>query len=1065
MRKILSLLFLLIVMAGQGQETGYYTKNYPRFRKAMDLFQKEKFVAAQKLFEETEAEVPNPNNEYAVICEYYSALCALHLFNNDAETRLTKFLDQHPDSKWNEQVFFHLGNLNYRKKKYEKTLEFFSQVNPANLSEKEIKAYRFKLGYSYLMQNENDKALSQFQRIKNDPSDYYLPANYYYGHLNYRNGRYQEAYESFMKIKDEKGFSDIVPYYIVQILHHQRKHDELIAYAQPLLENSTPSKSGEISRMIGEAYYNKKEYATALPYLEKFVAEDSKRTLEDNFQLGYCYHQVGNDKKATKYLNYVTSEDSRMGQVALYIIADSYLKKGQKEHAQSAFSKASKMRYDTRIQEDALFNYAKLTYELSYNPYHQAIEAFHQYLEKYPKSSRVEEVNEFLIYVYLTTRNYKAAIESLERIRKKDFRMQSAYQYIAYNRAVELMLAGDKKEALLTFKKVSTHPIDKKLVALSLFWQGELLYGIGKYDRSIQAYNSFLKSDGAYSSGRFNLALYNIGYAYYKGNKIPEAIDAFRKFSLSKSEEEKLYIDADNRTADCYFVSKQYKRAGEFYNKAIKESSNEADYSTFRLGMSYGYMEKQDQKIAVLEKFVNTYTTSTWYEDALFELGDAYFKEGQNQKAIEKYELLAMEFPQSRFTRKAMLQTGLIHYRNQQYEKALSTFKLIVTQFPNFEDSKDAIARVEDIYVELGRIEEYNSWVRSLTFINISDAALDSVNYRAAESVYNSENCDKAIQLFSEYIDRFEKPIFFVNAHFYIGECYFKQDKREESTVHYAAVADAPNNKFTEPALVTVAYLKYKAGELDKALAYYKRLEEIASFKLNLLEAQIGQMRVQYELKNYDEAILYATKVIIKSFTPDDILVEAKLKKANALMAIQELDDAFGAYKDLADNHSSIEAAEARYQMAYIRFSQENYSEAENEVFAMVNAKPIYDDWLAKSFILLANVYIQMDDLFQAKATLESVIENHEGEELVQEAKEKYDQILAMEAKENEGNEQPMELNLGDDNPEYEKLFEETEGENEIENDTIPSTVVTAPVDTLNKVTPAPTDTIPNNKQ
>ena len=37
--------------------------------------------------------------------------------------------------------------------------------------------------------------------------------------------------------------------------------------------------------------------------------------------------------------------------------------------------------------------------------------------------------------------------------------------------------------------------------------------------------------------------------------------------------------------------------------------------------------------------------------------------------------------------------------------------------------------------------------------------------------------------------------------------------------------------------------------------------------------------------------------------------------------------------------------------------------------------------WLGKSFILLAHIYEQMNDLFQATNTLKSVIENYDNKE------------------------------------------------------------------------------------
>ncbi|MEO7080039.1 MAG: hypothetical protein ABIY71_00885, partial [Flavobacteriales bacterium] len=45
-----------------------------------------------------------------------------------------------------------------------------------------------------------------------------------------------------------------------------------------------------------------------------------------------------------------------------------------------------------------------------------------------------------------------------------------------------------------------------------------------------------------------------------------------------------------------------------------------------------------------------------------------------------------------------------------------------------------------------------------------------------------------------------------------------------------------------------------------------------------------------------------------------------------------------------------------------------------------------YDHWKAKGFILLGDIYVGLDDLFQAKATLQSVVDHCAEPDLVAQA-------------------------------------------------------------------------------
>ena len=89
---------------------------------------------------------------------------------------------------------------------------------------------------------------------------------------------------------------------------------------------------------------------------------------------------------------------------------------------------------------------------------------------------------------------------------------------------------------------------------------------------------------------------------------------------------------------------------------------------------------------------------------------------------------------------------------------------------------------------------------------------------------------------------------------------------------------------------------------------------------------------------------------------------------------------AFKKVKTLIDN---AWAAESHYQLAYILYERRNLDKAQEMALSFSADYPDYIDWYARSIILLADIFAEKDDLFNAKASLESVIDNYEGDQTI----------------------------------------------------------------------------------
>src|SRR5574344_1600708 len=237
--------------------------------------------------------------------------------------------------------------------------------------------------------------------------------------MKYLGGKYERRRQEFKKLENNKQFSGFIPYYTTQIYYLQEKWDLVIEKGEGMVNAAPAEQRNELLKMVGDAYFETGKYIKATQYLDAYKGIDGKKTREDFYRVAYCYYEVGEIQKAIDSFEKAAPGNDQLSQNALYHLGDCYLKVKDKKKARSAFEQASKFNFNTNIEEDALFNYAKLSYELSYSPFNETVKA------------------------YMTTKNYRDAISSIEKIKVKTPSVKEAYQRVTYYRGLELFNDGN----------------------------------------------------------------------------------------------------------------------------------------------------------------------------------------------------------------------------------------------------------------------------------------------------------------------------------------------------------------------------------------------------------------------------------------------------------------------------------------------------------------------------------------------------------------------------------------------------------------------------------------------
>ncbi|EMY3482412.1 tetratricopeptide repeat protein [Flavobacterium psychrophilum] len=977
------------------QQSAIYTNDLAAYNKALSLFNDKQYQSAQILFDKVKQENLNP--ELEADCTYYSANCAIRLNQNNADEKMQSFVKNYPTSTKQNLAYTEVATYYFEQGKYPQALEWFDKVDESSLTEDELDKYNFYKGYSFFNSSKKKEATQYFNKVVNS-QEYGSQAKYYLGFLAYEGDDYKEATKYFDQVSGEEKYKEKLSYFQADMNFKLGKFDKAIQLGQEAMNNSNDFEKSELNKIIGESYFNLKKYNQAIPFLKEYKGKKGKWNNTDYYQLGYAFYKQNDFENAINQFNKIIDGKDFVAQNAYYHLGESYLKTDKKPQALNAFKNASEMTFDVKIQEDAALNYARLSYDIG-NSYQSVPDVLNGFMTKYPSNPNKPEIENLLINSYITSKNYKEALNLLEK--NKSFENKTAYQKVAFYRGLELFTDGSYKEALAIFKKSIAEQKDPKFSARGTFWKAETEYILNDFTNALLSFKQFLGYPEAKETVEFANVNYNMAYSHFKLKEYEQAGNFFQKYiEVSKDDKTRL-TDAYLRLADSKFVTTRYAAALEAYDKAIILKTFDADYAAFQKAICYGFMGKNDKKIAGFNQFLKTYPNSQYRDDALFELANTYTTENETASSIKTYDQLIAENSNGSYVSKALLRQGLIYYNADKDEQALTKFKKVVANFPKSEEALEAVKTARLIYVDNGKVDEYATWVKSLDFVNISDSDLDNDSWEAAEKQYLQGNNKQAITNLSSYIKTFPNGIRILKANFYLAESYFKEESAN-SIPYYEYTISKARNEYTEQSLSRLCQIFLRNTNYTKAIPVLLRLESEADFPQNKTYAQANLMKSYYTEKDYANSVIYAEKVLENPKTEDKIKSDAQIIVARSAIKVGNEAKAKVAYAKLQKIAKGELAAEALFYEAYFKNAASQFEESNKVVQKLAKDYSGYKYFGAKGLVVMAKNFYGLKDSFQATYILESVIKNFtDYADVVLEAKKELDLIKFEEAKTN----------------------------------------------------------------
>ncbi|MEL6152704.1 MAG: tetratricopeptide repeat protein, partial [Bacteroidota bacterium] len=812
-------------------------------------------------------------------------------------------------------------------------------------------------------------------------------ANYYAGYLAFRNEDYETALKDLMEASQNEHYQPVVPCLILQTYYKQKRFEELLAYSYQIHNQGVALKNEEeIALLTAEAYFFTEQYPEAAQHYEEYIAlQDFAATSEVLYRTAYALYKAGDKYKARQYFQELALQQDAIGQLASYYTGLLYLESNQKTLALTAFDKAHQGAFSEEIQEEATFQYAQVSYALGH--FASTIEILQQFQKAYPTSQHTSAANALLSQAYLYTQDYDLAIDHIAQLAHPPQSSLQIYQKATFYKGSECFNQNAYQHAIESFQQSLKHPLNKQLATQAHYWIGESYSALQQPAQAIAPYKHVLQHTGPQETIH-QQALYGLAYAYFQTQHYAQALPYFVQYAQLQPPQMPTAWrqDAIMRTADCYYAAKAYDQALQYYDQVLQHQPAHVHYQK---GIIYSLRKDPKAAQAHLKVILDNYSHTVYYEKALFETAHIALVQNSYPEAIQGFTEFIQHKPHSPQVPDALLNRAIAQGNLAQYQAAAKDYERLLQDYPQHPNAQSALLELPKVCSLAGEPEKFNQYLATYQAANPNAAALEKVQFDASKHLFYAQQYAAAIQQLNTFLESYPQSSHAPEAHFLAAEAHYRQGQAAQAQAQYHVALQTPQVPFYNKIIWRLATLAYQQQDFAQALDYSQQLQQCARNKKERYHALEGIMKANHALKHFEAMQAAATQIIAQGNLAVNATTEAILYLGKAAKEQGELKAAQQYFAQVVQRTQNQQAAEAQYLIAQLHYDAKRYQESLEALFELNKQFTAYKQWTNQGFLLIAANYLALDEIFQAKATLQSIIDHAEDPTTVATAKEK----------------------------------------------------------------------------
>lgn len=984
MLKFFSLIILITIIPIYSQTDSQ------KFDEAMNSYHNQQYAQSNRLFEEFFNEYKIVDEVYAT-AKYYSAESLLKLGRKDeAAIGFEYLVKTYNWSNYRDKALYNLGLIYYSAGKYE-------------LSRNKLK----------LLLNDYPE------------SEFYGNALYWVGESFSTENKPKEAIqflEEAVADKRNKKYADYTLYALANAYEQTGDYNNAVKYYDQLLtyhKNSTLANSAQIR--IGICYFKLKDYQSSIVELKspKLTNLSDDMYSESIYLLATSYYRVGEYSDAEKsYLEVLQKfPDANYARDSKYGLAWTYFQ--QKKYNQ-AFTEFETLSVESdSIGIKSFFWKGECKRYLGKN--NEASSIYKEFLELYPNEPLAQEVQYQLGVVYFNTNNTDLATRYLisanssddELVKAKSFAMLGEIElnkgnFKAAKNYFEIVLANQGAEksvhnrALLGLGISLYHLNDNKTALKYLtelenadpgfetqklnFFLAENYFAIGDFKSALNNYNSSPGADQEINSQ----TLYGKAYCYFNLGDYENAAYQFSDY-IKKNPKNKRLSDAKLRLADSYFGSKNYSAASKVYQELFSADAKLSTdpYARYQYAQALYKSGKTDEAINEFRSIQEKFPNSEYAEVSLYTIGWIHFQKKEYSKSIEQYNNVISKYPKTKLEPIIYYSIGDANFNMENYDTAIDNYEKVISQFPSSQYVFDAVTGIQYSYVAKGNPEKAVSFLDEFVSKNPSLSYADQLMFKKGEIYYSLRQYDKAKKEYQSFTSAYPNSKLAADGYYWIGKSAQNLGQSEEAIFNFEKVFNGYKSSELASASILEMGLIYRSSKnYDAAVNIYNRGISELKKSAKIPEFQYNKGMTLLEKNNFQEAYSMFEEVVM--YNPGTVFGDkSKFELALIDIAAKRYAAADEYLTSLSENRTDDLGAKSQYYLGQSLYDQGKYKDAITSLVRVRTVYSRYEEWLMKSYLLLGDCYVKLNDKRNAAEMYRAVLAKYSGTPIGDEAQQK----------------------------------------------------------------------------